>query len=709
MKKINLAIGIHNHQPVGNFDFVFEHAYKSAYKPFIEILEKHPKIKIAQHYTGALLQWLKENHPEFIEKLKQLVKRNQIEIITGGFYEPILAIIPDQDKIDQIKKLTDFIIENFDTKPLGMWLAERVWEQHIVKSIVEAGVKYVIIDDTHFRYAGLIGEKLLGYYITEEQGYALNVFPISKTLRYTIPFQPVEKTINYLREVSSETETRLVVYADDGEKFGVWPNTYEHVYDRGWLDDFFSALEENLDWINILHFSEIIKSIKPTGRIYLPNASYAEMMHWALPADAYVDYEKLENKLKEESKYEQYSRFFRGGFWRNFLVKYPESNNMHKKMLRVSKRARELQKKGKDVKKALDKIFAAQCNDPYWHGIFGGLYLTHLRTQIYRNLISAEKELDEIENINSIRYEITDFDRDGNDEIIIESPVFNIYISPERGGSLFEIDFKPAAFNILDVLTRRKEGYHEKLLELNKYKTDPTNQGIASIHDTLTAKESGLEKFLHYDKYQRGALIDHFLEENTTLENFYTCSFKEAGDFTGKTYRLNKIELKENKLLVELSRTGKIKSQNQEGKIEVTKQIIIDKNEIKFKYRIFNLTDEPLDIWFGSEFDWNFLAPDAEDRFFYSPGINIKDKKLKSMGELENVTGFGIIDMWLGVDARLEFSRRTNIWRFPIETVSLSEAGVEKVYQGSAILAHWKIKLEKLWEVEIKNIFKLLK
>ncbi|CUU02244.1 Glycosyl hydrolase family 57, partial [Candidatus Kryptobacter tengchongensis] len=191
MKKINLVLGIHNHQPVGNFDFVFEHAYKVAYKPFIEILAKHPKIKLAQHYTGVLFDWILKNHPEFLNDLKVLVDNGQIELITGGFYEPILAIIPDQDKLDQIKKLSDFIVENFGRKPVGMWLAERVWEQHIVKFIAMAGVKYVIIDDTHFRYAGLTGEQLLGYYITEEQGYTVNIFPISKMLRYTIPFQPV--------------------------------------------------------------------------------------------------------------------------------------------------------------------------------------------------------------------------------------------------------------------------------------------------------------------------------------------------------------------------------------------------------------------------------------------------------------------------------------------------------------------------------------
>ncbi|MEN3039220.1 MAG: alpha-amylase/4-alpha-glucanotransferase domain-containing protein [Candidatus Kryptonium sp.] len=710
MKKINLVLGIHNHQPVGNFDFVFEHAYEVAYKPFIKILAKYPKIKLAQHYTGILFQWILKNHPEFFDDLKALVDRGQVELITGGFYEPILAIIPDQDKLDQIKKLSDFIIKHFNKTPVGMWLAERVWEQHIVKFIAMAGVKYVIIDDTHFRYAGLTGEKLLGYYITEEQGYTVNIFPISKMLRYTIPFQPVEKTIDYLREIATQEGDRIVVYADDGEKFGVWPNTYKHVYEDGWLEEFFTALEENSDWINILHFSEVIERIKPIGRIYLPNASYAEMMHWALPADAYLDYEKLEEHLKEEGMYEQYSRFFRGGFWRNFLVKYPEANNLHKKMLRVSERARKLQAKGKDVDIALDKIWSAQCNDPYWHGIFGGLYLTNLRSTAYRNLISAENELDKIEGKKLIRYEFTDFDRDGRDELIVESPNFNIYINPNYGGQIFELDFKPAEFNITDVITRRKEGYHEKLLQLANEQNNPNNHGVASIHDMLLTKEEGLEKLLHYDWYRRGSLIDHFLGDGTTLENFYQSKYPEQGDFVDQPYHVE-TNFKKSALEIILSRQGNVWIENERKKVRVEKRITINKNatDLFIDYKIENLEDEMLDLWFGVEFVCNFLAPDSGDRYFYFVGYEVEDKKLRSIGSVDDVVSFGIVDEWLGLDMNFYLSKFANVWRFPLESVSLSEAGFERVYQGSVILLNWNIKLSKEWTVQIHKSFRRLK
>ncbi|HQT91360.1 MAG TPA: DUF1925 domain-containing protein, partial [Candidatus Kryptobacter bacterium] len=398
MKTINLVLGIHNHQPIGNFDHVLEEAYRKSYKPFLDVLVRFPKIKVSQHYTGFLLEWLKKNHAEIFTQLKSLVKSGQVQIMTGGFYEPILAIIPDKDKLGQIQKLSDYVRKNFGMAPTGMWLAERVWEQHIVKPIAECGVKWVAIDDTHFKYVGLKDENLLGYYVTEEQGRMLNVFPISKMMRYTIPFQPVAKTIEYLRSIASEDGSRIAVYADDGEKFGVWPHTYKHVYEDGWLAEFLKALEANSDWINIVHFSEVLDKVKPIGRVYLQNASYAEMLQWALPEELFRKYEEFEHKLKAADLFDNYEEFVRGGYWRNFLAKYPEVNNIHKKMIVLSDRAHAIKHKSAALDRAIDKVWAAQCNDPYWHGVFGGLYLPNLRYPVYKSLIEAETALDKLEH-----------------------------------------------------------------------------------------------------------------------------------------------------------------------------------------------------------------------------------------------------------------------------------------------------------------------
>ena len=342
MKKINLVLGTHNHQPIGNFDSVFSYAYDHAYKPFLDLLEKYPDVRIAQHYTGILLDWFMANRPEIFTQIQRMVDCGQIEVMGGAYYEAILTVIPDEDKKSQLEKLSRTVRRKFGKTPHGMWLAERVWEQHLAQFIADAGLKYIVIDDTHFKYAGYADEELLGYYVTEEQGRMVSIFPISKMLRYTIPFQPVQRSIDYLRSLATEEGNRIVVFADDGEKFGVWPKTYDHVYKNGWLEDFFKALTANSDWIHITHFSDVMKAVPPIGRTYLPNASYAEMMHWALPSHHFMLYEEFESFLKNHGVLERYESFFKGGFWRNFLVKYAETNTMHKKMMRVSGRARRL-------------------------------------------------------------------------------------------------------------------------------------------------------------------------------------------------------------------------------------------------------------------------------------------------------------------------------------------------------------------------------
>lgn len=712
MKSINLILGIHNHQPIGNFESVFEQSYNRAYRPFIDLLERFPSIKLTQHYSGILLDWFKRRRPEFLKQLAALVHRGQVEMMGGAYYEAILPIIPDDDKRAQLEKLTHELYSLFGTRPHGMWIAERVWEQHLTKFIAEAGLRFVAVDDTHFKYAGLSEYELLGYYMTEEEGRTLAIFPISKKLRYTIPFRPVSDTIEYLRGIATEEGDRVVVYADDGEKFGVWPKTYDHVYGNRWLEDFFKALSDNQDWVRILHFSEVLQRLSPVGRIYLPNASYAEMMHWVLRPRHFGQYEEIEAELKKQGKLERFEPFFKGGFWRNFLVKYPEINTMHKKMLRVSERARRVALDKKSNRKKLQDVFehlwAAQCNDPYWHGVFGGFYLPVLRYPVFQNLITAERKLDGIEKLKSVKIELTDFDKDGRNEVIVETPALNCYIKPDLGGSVFELDFKSISLNLLDVVSRREEGYHKKLVQAQGHLT--SNDVAESIHDIVLAKEEGLERYLHYDWYRHGSLIDHFFGAATSLENVQTCSYQELGDFINQPFdvKLKKIAGKDT---VELVRRGSVWHGEIRHGVEVRKSLSFRPKESKIEidYRIKNHEPRAIDLWFGVEFNVGLQAGDAPDRYYYADDATISDRRLRSSGELTGLQSLGLRDEWLGVDIRIETQKSATFWRFPIETISLSEEGFERVFQSSVVIPHWRFRLEQEWRVKLVHSFSRLK
>ena len=268
---IHFGLVIHNHQPVGNFPWVFQQVYEESYLPMIEALEKHPKVRLSLHYTGSLLDWLDEAHPEFLERIAALVQRNQVELVSGGYYEPILPSIPDSDKIAQINRLTEHLLREFGMKASGMWIAERVWEPSLPRFIREAGIEWTILDDVHFKSVGLEDKDLYGYYTTEDQSSALKVYATSKAMRYTIPWRPVSETIETLRSLATRDGKRIVVMGDDGEKFGTWPGTREYCWGSdkqvGWVEEFFSALEQNSDWLYMTPLGEYARNYPASGRI----------------------------------------------------------------------------------------------------------------------------------------------------------------------------------------------------------------------------------------------------------------------------------------------------------------------------------------------------------------------------------------------------------------------------------------------------------
>ena len=698
MKTVTLVFGVHDHQPVGNFDFVFEDAFQRAYLPFLDVLERHPNVRIAQHYSGILFEWILEHHPDYITRLKKMVDSGQVEMMTGAYYEPILISIPDVDKMGQIQKLTKTLKKQTGYSAKGFWLAERIWEPHLPKVLSEAGITYTIVDDSHFKYAGLREEELAGYYVTEEQGTTLNIFPISEKMRYAIPFKDVDVTMDFLRSLATEDGSKIAIFADDGEKFGVWPGTHEHVYEKGWLDAFFTEIEKNLDWIRMIHFSEAIDQIKPLGRVYLPTASYREMMEWALPAQATRELEDFENVLKLQNLFEQYGIYVRGGFWRNFLAKYPESNNMHKKMLYVSDKIRRAKNKLSKTafKKALDHLWAGQCNCPYWHGVFGGLYLAHLRFAIYQNLIQAEAIADSaLFPKQKIRTFKKDFDGNGYEELLVETQAINLYFNPQVGGRLFEYDVRKKALNLLDTMNRHEEAYHRKLTEAAHDQPSGDEEEVASIHDLVITKEDGLEKLLNYDWYEHYSLIDHFFHPNTTVHQVMAVKYGEDGDFVNQPYGVQTKRTGDN-LIITFSRDGGVWVDGAWTPVRVQKKIMIaaDKSVLDVAYSIENKSDRMVNLFFGVEWNFALMAGRSDDRYYEIPGVDLEENYLASVGETQAVSEVWLKDEWLKLGIQFLFDQPAVLWRFPIETVSLSEAGFEKVYQSSVVLPTWKFQLK---------------
>src|SRR6266568_2824067 len=430
-----------------------------------------------------------------------------------------------------------------------------------------------------------------------------------------------------LRELRSQGHG-LAVLADDGEKFGGWPGTKDWVYGSGWLDTFLRTMEQltAAGEITLATGQEAFREVPSGGLAYLGTASYREMETWALPPAAQRDLTRLEEELGPKDL-EASAAFVRGGHWHHFLVKYPESNRMHKTMVALSA----LSRSRGDPPEARRAIGRAQCNDAYWHGVFGGLYLPHLRNAIWRQLAIAERVLRQGE---SLAYEELDLDDDGYPELWIHSAQFSAVISPHRGGAVETLTRFSDLTNLADVLTRRRESYHELPKEQAQGHGD-AGGGTASIHDI--EKASRLTVHAPVDAEPRAILVERLLGNDVSADDYASGRYTAVRSWAATPLRA-RVSLSADAVTVVLQGD------------DLEKQLMFDQAGC-------------LDV----AYTWNAAAAPANAVF--APELS------------------------LAREVPLRLQPDAEVWRSDITTVARSERGFEETVQGVSLTPRWPARL----------------
>ncbi|MGB6877207.1 MAG: alpha-amylase/4-alpha-glucanotransferase domain-containing protein [Candidatus Acidiferrales bacterium] len=693
MTRFNLVLIIHAHQPVGNFDAVMEHAYEKSYLPFVQVLLRHPFLRLGLHYSGGLLEWIERAHPEYFESLKVMVKRGQVELLGGGYYEPILVAISKKDAREQIDKLAGYLARHFGRRPRGAWLAERVWEPQLPSVLSAAGVEYTLVDDNHFMNAGFDPASLYGTFVAEDQGSPVILFPGLKALRYLIPYKSPQEVVGFFREAARARPGGIVTMGDDMEKFGVWPGTYDYCYKDGWLERFTAELEANQNWLATLTPSDAMTSQAPLGRADLPACSYAEMMEWALPTPARLRFQAVE---KEFASREDVKEFLRGGVWRGFLTKYSESNLMQKKAMLVSRKLRDVESKLRaegapleGLRRAKTDLLCGQANDAYWHGVFGGLYAPHLRTMVWQSLIRAEAFADAAAHKREKFAELRrfDLDVDGHEELYLTTERAAILISPSDGGTVKAMDFRPNSVAIINSMMRRPEPYHRKLGQATG------QRGVASIHDQVRAKEPGLEKRLKYDRWPRNSFRVLMFPAEGSAQDYENLKLNENAEIAGGSYCVKDAEASKVRMTAD--------STDGEWKVEKVFSFAARGDGFRMTCDL-SMKQEgqaPANRMVGIEMVVNLLAPDATDRYLEVGG---KRQSLRWAGAAP-ASELRLVDEWQNIRVTLQAENAKDYWVAPIETISESEEGFERVYQGSQVMAVWPVEFEpgKEWKARL--------
>jgi alpha-amylase len=476
------------------------------------------------------------------------------------------------------------------------------------------------------------------------------------------------------------------------------------------------------------------------GKVYLPDGSYREMTEWALPASRQAEYEDLVDRLKREGRYEELKPFLKMGFWRNFKAKYREANLLYAKSLAVSRKVNQLLsgdrgrrgKRSSLLQQARQELYRGQCNCPYWHGVFGGLYLPHLRSAAYSKLIAAEAIADRLLHRGDSWAELSeaDFDLDGHRELLLANRMLWLGIAPERGGHLFELDLRAEGagreprgvgaglfFNLTNSLTRRWEAYHRKVARpgptgsgagaQNTGSADRPGGAVKTIHEIVAVKEPGLEKKLRYDRYERESLVDHCLPLGVTLEQVEAGQYEELADLVSSPYQVVERGRGREGVRVRLARQTVVRNPGGprpggagSGPLLVEKEIALPLcgGEVRTGYHLRNLADEPASFTFAVEWNFSLLAGNAPDRYYFLPRKSPEDQEDR-LGPLVSRHGLsagdevGLRDEWTGMELLLSAPGAAGWFLFPCESVSQSESGLELVYQSSCVMPYWAAQL----------------
>ncbi len=666
MKKVKLIFGTHNSISPGADDSEIENVYQKAYKPFLTTLYNFPEIPAVLYYSGSLLEWFEKHHPEFNTVLNEMIVKKQVELLGGGFYEPILPIIPSQDRVGQIEMMTTYLRKSFGKRTRGCWLPGRIWEPSLASVLRSSGIDYSFLDDTHFEAAGFSGEDLYKPVIAEDQGKTVTIFPISRKIMSGLGKIVPRKIIEDITGDRSR-EKEVVVIIPNGRQIG-YENGTSLSINHQWLESLLVELRNNRKNIELVHPGRYIRQIKNvTNKGYFPCTSYAEIMKWVLPADKQKDFDRLSSRLIEigiEPKW------IYGGFFRQFLTKYKESNLLYSKMMYISILTNQVRGDKYKKKAAKEELWKGQSNLAYWHGNQGGIYNNNIRHHAYKFLIEAEKITRE-KGIFKTSLSAIDFDMDGEKEYLFQGHATNAYVH-RKGAVLFELDHISSCWNYLNSLSRYPEPYHNEEI---------INAG--------------------YDSYGRNAFVDHFFHDDEDISLFDNMTYNEQGSFIDAYYDTVDYDREHRKVI--FVSVGTVVKDGYEYSIEIRKKYTFKRSSIDVDYQIKNLSLHKAELCFGSEINLAFNNDNENSPKYYRIVDEFKDEISTEKTEHEDIEQILTFDQNNHNDVSLILSKPARMWTLPINTYSRESGEIEKNYQSTCYVPRWSFSLlkDELWSVTL--------
>ena len=622
--------------------------FQSVYKPLLKFLYSNPSFPFAFTLTGPQLQYFRRRKNELITIVHELSDRKQIEILGGGYNEPLLPLLYSVDRNGQIDLLTSEIRQTFGKRPRGMTLYQDCWDSSLVNNIHTCGLEYVILD------SGIVQESKRSYLPVFMSDLGKNVdillsynefIPTPQMLAEEFVWN-IEKAILKAEKKDTNLQLdsdRLIVIMLDQE-------TAANLTSAKWFEKLLAYFTENQN----------TKVRLTTPNLYRQQATFTKIPLY-IPVGLNSEITKLvssDNKNRFPSSIH------------DFIYKYRECQRLYNRMMYLSMLVNQYKTDKMRKKSAREKLWQAQSGLAYLCKSNTPVENSIYRQQAYHYLTDAEKIL---RGDGKFEESVTcfDYDNDGDEEYVCRMEQYFAYISQE-GGCVPELDIIKNSGNYADNLSRE------------------------AIFD-------GYEDF-----YDRGFFIDHLFTEDQ-LEKYI--NGEAAGDGVFSRIKYSELKYSQKHHEVQLCAkavwkpTGQTVSLRKKYVINSTGmyvQYILHNESSKPLKAKFIVESNITNISFGKKDDSGFSIETVGNEQVYLINTEYPANSKDVKGKLNNIQTVRLSDLTNGISFVFEPNEKCSYSYTPlfIKRAGFDGEKIEKVNQIAVSSLYWDVNIEPGRETE---------
>lgn len=583
---------------------VIESDYQSVYKPLVKFLYSHPEFSFSFSFSGYQLQFFRKRKTEFCTILKELINRKQVEILGGGFYDPVLPLLSPVDRNGQIDLMSGEIRQTLGKRPRGITLFADCWDSSLVGSLQTCGIEYVLLDSflipsTKHKYLPLI---------MHDFGKSIQIFPTYDNLKPSTEVEIESYILNLVKTVErAEKKNNFIGHAP--ERIVNISLTHENVL-RLIEGDFFEKFHDYISKTQECRLRTIVPTQynkNPGVQIpaYIPAGINGSIAKWI--SRAFTEIAPKQNEYRTVY---------------DFMETYPQAHSLNNRIMYVSMLINQFKKDKMRKNAAREKLWHAQNGTGLLCTSKGAFSNSRYRQQSYKYLMEAEKIL-RTEDSFKEAVNCFDYNYDGLNEYVCRMQNYFSYITL-IGGAIQELDILKNTGNYADNLSRV------------------------------------LEYEACADDYARGIFVDHVFSQEQ-FDKYINGEPAGNGVFSQMQY--SEYHYSQNRHEIQLSAEAIFHPTKQ--KISLRKKYLVNSTGMIVQYILKNESEKPLSLKLAVESNFAHTNFDPENISYYN--LEVVDNseiihvdttestcKLNKKGKLSKVNMIRLTDVESGISFGLE-------------------------------------------------------